>query len=139
LNLPLEFISNIEGVFGEAGKQFLASLPVVIDQASQRWGLTEVQPSPTLSYNFVAFASRGEEQVVLKLGVPNDEMRSEIAALRLFNGEGACRLIDYDEDRCWMLLERLKPGVMLVALEDDEEATHIAADVRMSCKKSGGH
>jgi streptomycin 6-kinase len=129
LNLPLEFISNIEGTFGEAGKQFLASLPVLIDQASQRWSLTDVQPSPTLSYNFVAFASRGEEQVVLKLGVPNDEMRSEIAALRLFNGEGACRLIDYDEDKCWMLLERLKPGAMLVTLEDDEEATHIAAQV----------
>jgi streptomycin 6-kinase len=129
LNLPLEFISNIEGVFGGAGKQFLASLPVLIDQASQRWGLTDVQPSPTLSYNFVAFASRGKEQVVLKLGVPNDEMKSEIAALRLFNGEGACRLIDYDEDKCWMLLERLKPGAMLVTLENDEEATHIAAEL----------
>jgi streptomycin 6-kinase len=129
LNLPPEFISNIKGVFGEAGKQFLASLPVLINQASQRWGLTDVQPSPSLSYNFVAFANRREEQVVLKLGVSNDEMRSEIAALRLFNGKGACRLIDYDEEKCWMLLERLKPGTMLVTLEDDEEATHIAADV----------
>jgi streptomycin 6-kinase len=129
LNLPLEFRSNIEGAFGEAGKQFLANLPMFIDEASQRWGLTDVQPSPALSYNFVAFASRGEEQVVLKLGVPNSEMKSEIAALRLFNGEGACRLIDYDEDKCWLLLERLKPGVMLVNLEDDEEATHIAVNV----------
>ena len=129
MNLPLEFISNIEGVFDEAGKQFLASLPVLVDQASQRWGLTDVQPSPTLSYNFVAFAKRGHEQVVLKMGVPNGEMKSEIAALCLFNGEGACRLIDYDEDKCWMLLERLTPGVMLVTLEDDEEATRIAADL----------
>ena len=52
-----------------------------------------------------------------------------MAALRLFNGEGACRLIDCDEEKYWMLLERLKPGVMLSTLEDDEEATHIAADV----------
>ncbi len=52
-----------------------------------------------------------------------------MAALRLFNGEGACRLIDCDEERYWMLLERLKPGVMLLTLEDDEEATHIAAEV----------
>jgi streptomycin 6-kinase len=129
LNLPLEFISNIEGVFGEAGKQFLANLPASIEEASQRWDLTDVQPSPALSYNFVAFTNRGEEQVVLKLGVPNSEMKSEMAALRLFNGEGACRLIDYDEEKCWMLLERLKPGVMLVTLEDDEAATHIAAEV----------
>jgi streptomycin 6-kinase len=52
-----------------------------------------------------------------------------MAALRLFNGEGACRLLDCDEEKYWMLLERLNPGVMLATLGDDEEATHIAADV----------
>jgi len=129
LNLPLEFISNIEGVFGKAGSQFLAKLPALIAEASQRWGLTDVQPSPNLSYNFVAFANRGEEQVVLKMSVPNREAKSEMAALRLFDGEGACRLIDSDKRRCWMLLERLQPGTMLSTLEDDEEATHIAVDV----------
>jgi streptomycin 6-kinase len=38
-------------------------------------------------------------------------------------------LLDYDEERCWLLLEKLNPGVMLSTLEDDGEATHIAADV----------
>lgn len=129
MNLPLEFVRNIEGVFGENGKQFLATLPALIDEASQKWGLTNVQPSSTLSYNFVAFANRGDEQVVLKMGVPNREFKSEMAALRLFHGQGACRLLDADEEKYWLLLERLHPGVMLVSLEDDEEATHIAADV----------
>lgn len=142
MNLPSEFIHNIEGVFGEAGKQFLARLPASINEASQRWGLTDVRPSPTLSYNFVAFAKRAsttsfdgtsqlsaQREVVLKMGVPNRELKSEMATLRLFNGEGACRLIDWDEEKYWMLLERLKPGAMLLTLEDDEEATHIAADV----------
>jgi streptomycin 6-kinase len=63
------------------------------------------------------------------MSVPNREVLSEMAALRLFHGEGACTLIDYDEEKYWMLLERLRPGVMLAMLEDDEEATHIAADV----------
>jgi streptomycin 6-kinase len=129
LNLPVEFIRNIEGGFGEAGRQFLAELPASVDAASQRWGLTNVQPVSTLSFNFAAFATRGDEQVVLKMGVPDRELKSEMAALRLFNGEGACRLLDCDEEKCWMLLERLKPGVMLVTLENDEEATHIAAAV----------
>ncbi len=88
-----------------------------------------MRPVPTLSYNFAAFANRGDEQVVLKMGVPDRELKSEMATLRLFNGEGACRLIDCDEEKYWMLLERLKPGVMLLTLEDDEEATHIAAGV----------
>jgi streptomycin 6-kinase len=63
------------------------------------------------------------------MGVPNREIRSEMAALKLFNGEGACRLLDYDEERWWLLLERLNPGVMLSTLEDDEDATRIAAEV----------
>lgn len=136
MNLPIEFIRNVEGGFGEAGRQFIASLPASIHEASQRWGLTNVQPVPTLSYNFAAFAERGSEQVVLKMGVPDRELKSEMAALRLFNGEGACKLIDYDEEKCWMLLERLNPGVMLVTLEDDEEATHIAADVMQKIWRS---
>jgi len=129
LNLPSEFINNIQGVFGEAGKEFLANLPALIDQASQHWGLTDVHPVTALSYNFVAFAKRGDEDVALKMGVPNEEMRSEMATLRLFDGTGACRLLDYDEEKSWMLLERLRPGVMLSTLEDDEEATNIAAEV----------
>ena len=128
MNLPPEFIRNIQG-FGEAGKQFLADLPALIREASRNWKLTDVEPAPTLSYNFVAFANRGDEQVVLKMGVPNRELKSEMAALRLFNGEGACKLLESDEEKYWMLLERLTPGMMLATLKDDDEATHIAADV----------
>ena len=129
IKLPTEFISTVQNTFGEEGRTFLEELPKSLAAASARWGLTHVKPSSTLSFNFVAFADRGNEQVVLKMGVPNPEMRSERAALRLFNGQGACRLIDYDEEKYWMLLERLRPGVMLSTLEDDEEATQIAADV----------
>jgi streptomycin 6-kinase len=135
LKLPSEFISNIEGTFGEVGKQFLANLPAAINDAAQRWNLTDVRPVPTLSYNFVAFALRGasdserSRSVVLKMGVPDRELKSEMATLRLFNGEGACHLLECDEEKYWMLLERLRPGAMLLTLEDDEEATHIAAEV----------
>jgi streptomycin 6-kinase len=129
LNLPPKFISNVQNVYLEDGRAFLEALPDSITEVSARWMLTNVQPAQNLSYNFVAFANRGDLQVVLKIGLPNRETKSEMAALRLFKGEGACRLIDYDEEKYWMLLERLKPGVMLSTLEDDKEATHIAADV----------
>jgi streptomycin 6-kinase len=142
LNLPPEFISTIQNTFREEGHAFLEALPDLIAEASVRWVLTDVRPAPALSYNFVAFAkctspsgrgmSEGQGEggdVVLKICVPNREAKSEMAALRLFNGEGACRLLDCDEERCWMLLERLYPGVMLATMEDDEEATRIAAEV----------
>jgi streptomycin 6-kinase len=129
LNLPPEFLSNIQNTFQGDGHAFLKALPDSIAEASARWGLTDIQPSSTLSYNFVAFAQRRDEQVVLKMGVPNDEFKSEMATLRLFDGNGACRLLDYDEKKYWMLLERLQPGAMLSTFEDDEEATYIAAEV----------
>jgi streptomycin 6-kinase len=146
MELPVAFLSTIRNTFGQDGERFLATLPESISEACARWNLTNVRPVPTLSYNFVAFAkspspiggptgvlregarSEGSE-VVLKMGVPNREFKSEMAALRLFNGEGACRLIEYDEEKYWMVLERLKPGVILATLEDDEEATQIAAEV----------
>ena len=157
MNLSPEFISNIQNVFEEDGYALLKALPDLIAETSARWGLTNVQPVDNLSYNFVAFAkssftaknakdakekqnlravsgpggaeNSGEGDVVLKIGVPRDELTSEIAALRLFDGEGACRLIDSDEERGFLLLERLNPGVMLSTMEDDEQATHIAAEV----------
>jgi streptomycin 6-kinase len=137
LNLPPDFISNIQNVFEEDGTAFLKALPDLIAEASARWGLTDVEPVSNLSFNFVAFAKQpspfgrgqGEGNVVLKIGVRNDELISEMAAMRLFNGDGACRLIDSDEERGFLLLERLTPGVMLSTLEDDEQATHIAAEV----------
>jgi streptomycin 6-kinase len=119
----------MQNVFQEDGRAFLDALPDLIAEASERWGLTDVEPVSNLSFNFVAFANRGNEKVTLKIGVQNDELISEMAALHLFNGEGACRLIDSDEERGFLLLERLTPGVMLSTLEDDEQATHIAAEV----------
>ena len=123
---------------------FIQTLPESIAQASDRWGLSNVQPVPNLSYNFVAFAKQrpspfgtcarkgrgqGEGNVVLKIGVPDRELKSEMAALLFFNGSGACGLIEKDEEKCFLLLERLKPGEMLSTIEDDDEATHIAAQV----------
>ena len=71
----------------------------------------------------------GQERVIIKLGVPNRELTSEIAALRLYNGRCACRLLDADAEKGMLLLERLQPGRMLATLEDDVRATEIAADV----------
>ncbi len=107
-------------------------MPDLIDEASCRWGLTNVQPVSNLSYNFVAFATHGKEDVVLKIGVPNRELTSEMSALRFFDGKGAVRLLEADEERAMFLLERLQPGDTLTTLNDEDQATHIAADVMLN-------
>ncbi len=129
MQLPTSFITTIKNVYKKDGEKFLAVLPFLIQEASQRWGLSDVQPVPNLSFNFVAFAKRGNEDVILKAGVPNPELTSEMAALKLFNGNGACQLLESDEEHGLLLLERLKPGQMLAELEDDDERTNIAVDV----------
>ncbi|MBI5963146.1 MAG: phosphotransferase [Chloroflexi bacterium] len=129
LNLPSDFIKNIHNSFDEEGVQFIKELPRLIDEASQLWHLHDVRFVPNLSYNFVAFAGRGKEDVILKIGVPHPELNSEIDALKLFNGNGACQLLESNARRGFFLLERLKPGTMLADLTDDDERTNIAIDV----------
>jgi streptomycin 6-kinase len=129
MQLPDSFIDIFKGVYKENGEKFLAVLPDLIEEVSQRWGLADVQPVPNLSFHFVAFAKRGNKDVILKMGIPHPEFISEMAALRLFNGNSACQMLECDEERGLLLLERLKPGKMLAELEDDDERTIIAADV----------
>ncbi|MBN8581619.1 MAG: phosphotransferase [Anaerolineae bacterium] len=131
MQLPDSFIHTIRTAFEKDGETFLTALPLLIEEASQRWGLSDVQAVPNLSYNFVAFAKQGKYEVILKLGVPNDEIVSEMNTLKLFNGEGACRLLDCDEAKGFLLIERLHPGQMLADLQDDDERTHIAMDVML--------
>jgi streptomycin 6-kinase len=138
MQLSEEFKSTIRNIHKEEGEKFLALLPSLIEEVSQRWGLSDVQSVPNLSFNFVAFAKRGDEDVILKMAVPNPELTSEMTALKLFNGDGACRLLEHDEERGLLLLERLKPGKMLSELKDDDERTNIAADVILNMQRRGG-
>ena len=141
MNLPSSFITTILNTYRDDGKRWLAELPALIDEASRCWGLTDITPVENLSYNFVAYANRpstvassrsaSAHGAVLKIGVPNPELISEMAALRCFDGYGAVHLLEADPERGMCLLERLYPGEMLAALADDDQRTHIAADVML--------
>ena len=129
LSLPADFIRNIRQSYPPDGEKWLAELPELIAQASRRWDLEPGEPF-LLSYNYVCAARRKDgTEVVLKIGVPNVELTSEINTLRVYNGLGACRLLEADAEKGMLLLERLRPGSMLVTLKDDDQATAIAAEV----------
>lgn len=123
------FVQTIINTFGGDGESWLTALPDLIAEATRRWNLGDIQPVSKLSYNYVAFANRKEESIVLKLGVPGKELTSEIAALQYFDGQGVAQVLDADIEKGMLLLERLQPGNMLSEMEDDEQATRIAADV----------
>jgi streptomycin 6-kinase len=116
---------------GEAGDAWLRRLPAIIADCERHWSLM-VQPPFKLSYNYVAPAVRADgTRVVLKIGFPDHELMTEIAALRLYDGHGIVQLLDADAERGAFLLERLTPGTPLTQMveTDDAAATSIAAQV----------
>jgi streptomycin 6-kinase len=129
MNLPSVFVNNVTAAFGDTGRLYLDNLPNLLDEAAHRWDLA-IGHSFLLSYNYVCAVKRVDNTpAILKIGVPNLELTSEILALRKYSGQGACRLLDADASRGMLLLERLYPGTMLSTLEDDDKATEIAAEV----------
>ena len=77
-----------------------------------------------LSYNYVAPAVRADgTEAVLKLGFPNRELLSEMHALLVFAGHGVVQLLETDFERRVFFLERVHPGVELIAIKDDDEAS----------------
>ena len=128
MNLPTNFVKNVRQAFGQSGERFLTDLPHLISEASRRWDLVIGEPY-LLSYNYVCAVRRVDgTPAVLKICIPNRELTSEISTLRLYSGQGACRLFESDREAGMLLLECLTPGTMLASLEDDDQATRIAAE-----------
>lgn len=127
--LPLEFQQRIQSTYGAEGAEWLEALPALLRELAERWSLALQPPFECMAYNYVAPATDGQgTMVVLKVGVPNPELFTEIEALRVFNGEGCVRLLASSVERGAMLLERLLPGEPLTNRED-RQATEIACEV----------
>jgi streptomycin 6-kinase len=125
LNLPPEFLH-----FNRSDPVWLNNLPSLIAQLGERWSLQVGPAFPSIRINYVAPARRADgTPAILKISRFVGENLNELAALRLWNGDGAVRLLDADPERGALLIERLEPGTMLtdVSDQDDAAATAIAA------------
>ncbi|ACS99028.1 aminoglycoside phosphotransferase family protein [Paenibacillus sp. JDR-2] len=132
MQIPEHLCQTIRSVHGEKGEQWLAGFDKLLQDCEEKWGMTVELPSPfVLSFNFVAPAVlRDGTPAVLKLGVPSREFRTELAALRLYDGRGAVRVLAADEERGALLIERVQPGVMLSSSGlGDDDAVLAAAEV----------
>ena len=134
---PKTFARTQISLRGEAGLAWLNRLPALTEELARRWSLEVGGPFPNLSYNWVVPALREDGvPVVLKLSFPGDkEFATEAAALTAFGGRGICSLLELDLPLGAMLLERLQPGAPLTAVEDDEEATALAAGVMKNLRR----
>jgi len=130
LSIPAAFARFMLELHGDKGRLWLERLPTILMNCEQRWHLTLDTPFPHISFHFVIPGVRDDgTQVVVKAHSPTGEFAEELEALRLFAGHGMTQLLAYDANDEVLLLERLRPGISLRKMEDDEQAISIAATV----------
>jgi len=128
--LPSDFINRILKVYGDAGKSWLSQLPEIRESILDRWSLIGGEPINPLTYNYLEKAEdKNGTAVILKLGVPNPELTTEILALQQYRGRGVVRIIHGDPEQGVLLLETVYPGTNLLGIENDEIATRTACQV----------
>ncbi|WP_226682611.1 aminoglycoside phosphotransferase family protein [Sutcliffiella horikoshii] len=132
VNLPQKYIQTIKSIHKEEGETWLRNFDSLIEYCEEKWSLKVLAPFE-LSYNFVAPAEKKDgHKVVLKLSVPTKEFQSEVEALNFFAGDGMLRILDVEIEKGILILNHLIPGDTLATLENDIEATEIAAGIMKS-------
>jgi streptomycin 6-kinase len=117
------FRAFVVQTLGEQGRAWVDELPRVVAHLEERWQLMlgPELPGGLLSCVRAATTEDGRP-AVLKIGAwPRTD--HEIASLRAWGGRGAPKLLEADEERQAMLLERVEPGTH----PDDARAADVAA------------
>jgi len=112
------------------GAAWLERLPRVVEECAEQWSLALKQPFEPAHISFVCPAKLPDgRRSILKVNFPEPESEHEPDALRHYGGRGAVLLLADDPERRALLIERCEPGTTLWEVEDDEQATGLAARV----------
>lgn len=117
------FHSNIISIYGEKGKAWLNELPRLVVAISSRLDLRDLKEFTNLTYNYVLSGFRGDNPIILKLGLDNADLKQEAFALKCFAGCGAVKVLA--EDNGMLLLERAVPDTSLKSYFPDREQESI--------------
>jgi streptomycin 6-kinase len=112
------------------GSRWLDSLPSIVAACSEKWRIRTGEPYQPASISLVLRAEQEDgSPAVLKINFPDAESEREAGTLAHWDGRGAVRLLAHDPEHRALLIERCSPGDQLWAVEDDDEATTMAASV----------
>ncbi|RSS23354.1 hydroxyurea phosphotransferase [Streptomyces sp. WAC05458] len=113
---------------GAAGRAFIDALPELAAGFLDRWGL---RLDGSAMHGWAALVlpvvAGDGTPAALKLQILDAETEGEPVALRLWDGDGAVRLLDHDPATGTMLLERLDPTRTLAHVADSREAVLVVA------------
>lgn len=118
VTLPDSFLSGV----GEANREWRARVPALMETYLQRWGL-HLDGEFILGNNAVVQLVRTAGGTPAGLRLQDQQEVSDWIALELWDGDGAVRLFDHDQDDGVLLLERLDHTKNLDALPIDDAAT----------------
>ncbi len=129
--LPTNLVAGLELDPTPERKAWVAALPRLVPEYAARWGLTlgePFQPGGQCSWVAPARDPAGDD-LVLKLGWWHWEGEHEATALRLWDGDGAVRVVAEQHDRptSALLLERCRPGTPLAELAAEPEQDLVVA------------
>jgi len=104
---------------------WLERVPDLVAECVEEWGLRLGAPYEAGAAGYTVRADLPDgTPAVLKVIYPHREAEHEGEALRVWDGDGAIRLLAYDEVRWAMLIERCEPGTLLAKAD-----TTLALDV----------
>ncbi|GHE51229.1 hydroxyurea phosphotransferase [Streptomyces longispororuber] len=111
IHVPDALVKSQHLYGGEAGRAFIAALPARAVEFLQRWELTPTGDSMYGMASLVLPVERRDgSAAVVKFQALDEETEGEPVALRVWDGDGAVRLLDHDAATGTMLLERARAG-----------------------------
>ncbi|MES2607967.1 MAG: aminoglycoside phosphotransferase family protein [Pseudomonadota bacterium] len=124
-----ELESNIINIYGDRGKVWLDDLPEIIRKLEVKWDLSDLTPVQNLSFNYVLTGFQNEKPIVLKVGLDENTLMREAAALTVLKNTGAVQILA--QDKGVILLERVVPGTSLKGFfpDNDTQAIRIVCGV----------
>jgi len=128
IDIPAGLVASYESFGGESGEAFATALRERAARFLDQWGLRLDGPSMNGRCALVLPVLRADgTPAALKLQDVDEETAGEPVALRVWDGDGAVRLLEADAGTGTLLLERLDSGRVLADLPDSREATLVVA------------
>lgn len=129
---PQRLVSSLSGDPESPVRRWLTALPTLVQQQLAAWELTlERVHAPGGRSSLVALVRQQDgTPAALKFPVPGRVSAHERAALEVWDGWGAVRLLRSDDTSGALLLERLRSGVSLRSLPEAKAVLEAAGTVR---------